>query len=425
MRRTLRQIQTYFENTGAVVRTAGFTRKARAAIYVWRLVMRILRQWARDRCPQQAAALAFQSALSLVPILAIAFALLRVVGSLEAESKLLVFLATRVLPDLGEATSYLRMFATKISIGAAGGLGLVFTLATSYSLFGSLEKIFNDVWRVTSRRSLVGKLLTFYALVTLLPVLAGVSLYWSGKYLDSGGWLSLGAPLAVQFMALFLMQKLLPSTYVRWRAAFIGAVVSGLLLEALKWAFLTFAKQMLLDSYSGVYGPLGLVPTVLMWIYASWLIVLFGAEISHAVQNLRALEAEERRSLGQEPLNPLVALQLLAAISAEHERGGAGLERTEIARRFGLSADVVSRIVERLKAHALLADVSGDKRGLIPTRASRLVPLTDVLQAFRTSDMDLADGPTASVFVTLIADLERSRKQRIDGLTVADVLPEA
>ena len=86
---------------------------------------------------------------------------------------------------------------------------------------------------------------------------------------------------------------------MNWRAALIGAVVSGIALEALKWGFLHFAKEMLLESYAGVYGPLALVPMVLLWIYLSWLLILLGAEIAHAFQNLSLLEAEERRQHGQ------------------------------------------------------------------------------------------------------------------------------
>ena len=131
---------------------------------------------------------------------------------------------------------------------------------------------------------------------------------------------------------------------------------------------------MLLESYGGVYGPLALVPMVLLWIYLSWLLILLGAEIAHAFQNLSLLEAEERRQHGKEPINALVATQLLAAVAAHHERGGPGIGRDQLAKDFALSTDVVGRIVERLKEHELIAEVRGDKVGLIPARASNAHP---------------------------------------------------
>jgi membrane protein len=420
MRRTLGQIRAYFTESVPAVR---LTRRARAGIFVGRLGLRILKQWARDRCPQQAAALSYQATLSMVPILAIAFALLRTVGSGDTEDRLLDYIATNILPDLREATPYLKAFSAKISIGAAGGIGLIITLLTCYSLYSSVERTFNDIWRAAARRSLVGKFLTFYALVTLVPILGGASFYWSGKLIGAGKWLQLLGPLTIQFAALLLTNKLLPNVAVRWRAAFTGALVTGIALEALKWGFLKFAKEMLLESYVGVYGPLALVPMVLLWIYVSWLLVLLGAEIAHAFQNLQLLEAEERRQHTSEPINGLVATQLLAAVAADHERGGKGIERDHLARDFGLSAEVVGRLVERLKDRDMIAEVRGDKEGLIPARAPSAISVADILKAFRSTDLEIAPGVLSPALAQLVFDLEEGRRKRIDGMTLADLLP--
>ena len=162
------------------------TRRMRALTYLVRLGMRIIRQWVTDRCPQQAAALAYQTSLSLVPLIAIGFALIRVGGSTETEDKLLEFFTTKLLPNLAEVTTFLQSFSRNISVGAAGMTGLLITLVTCYSLYASVEKVFNDVWRVGQRRSLINKFLTFYALVTLLPALFAASLYWSGRLIGTG-----------------------------------------------------------------------------------------------------------------------------------------------------------------------------------------------------------------------------------------------
>jgi membrane protein len=421
LRRTLGQIRAYFTDSAPA---AELNRRARAGIFVARLGLRILAQWARDRCPQQAAALAYQTTLSLVPILAIAFALLRSMGSGEAEDRLLDYLATYVLPNLRELIPYLKAFSAKISIGAAGGIGLIITLVTCYSLYASVEQMFNDIWRAPNRRSVVGKFLTFYALVTLLPVLGAASIYWSGKLVHTNNVAQWLGPLAIQFAALVLTNKLLPNLGVKWRAAFMGAVVSGVAIEALKWGFLKFAKGTLLASYGGVYGPLALVPMVLLWIYLSWLLILLGAEISHAFQNLSLLEAEERRQTGNEPLNALVATQLLAAVAAAHERGGPGIARDQLAKEFSLSTDVVGRIVHRLKQHGLIAEVRGDKQGLIPARSSRSIRLDDVLEAFRATDLQIARGVLSPALAQVLHDLEESRQKQIQGVTLADLLPD-
>jgi membrane protein len=320
-------------------------------------------------------------------------------------------------------TDRIQQFSSNISVGALGGLGLFFTLITCYSLYSYVERIFNDIWRVGERRTLVGKFLTFYAMVTLLPALASVSLYWSGKLVGANTAARIFAPLAIEVLALVFMNKLLPRTLVTWRAALIGALLTSFALELLKWGFVRFAMKMLLESYSGVYGSLGLIPLLLMWIYASWLLVLLGAEIAFAVQNLRLLEAEDRRHDGDEPINGLVAAQLLAAVAGAHEVSGKGLTKATLVTDFGVTASVVERIVDRLKGRGLIAEVHGDINGYIPGRAASAIQLQEVLAVFRSSDLEVADGAISPALRALVTALDEEREKRTRGVTIADLLP--
>ena len=230
--------------------------------------------------------------------------------------------------------------------------------------------------------------------------------------------------MLIQLASLFLTNKLLPNTRVTWKAALAGAVTTTLILELLQLGFLILGKRILLDSYGRVYGSVGIVPLLLVWIYSSWLIVLLGAEIASAVQNLRSLEAEDRREHGQEPINALVATQLLAFVAGDHQKGGGGIDREELATSFGLTQDVVNRICDRLKNRGLVAEVEGDKNGYIPGRATDTIRIGDILAAFRATDYETANGPTSPALRGLVSDLESNRNTRVDGVTLADLLPE-
>jgi membrane protein len=424
VRRTLGHIRAYLGNNSyTAAATVGFSHRARAAVYLTRLGIRILKQWARDKCPQQAAALTFNTALSLVPVTAIAFTILRSVGSLDAQSRLSDFIANRLFPGMEAVTNHIEDFSRNISVGALGGAGLFFTIITCYSVYSYVEHIFNDIWRVGERRTLVGKFLTFYAMVTLLPALASVSLYWSGRLIGANTATRFFVPMAIEVLALLFMNKLLPRTTVNWSAALLGALFTAVVLEFLKLVFVRFAKNMLLRSYSGVYGSLGLIPLLLIWIYASWLLVLLGVEIAFAMQNLRLLEAEDRRQSGDAPINGLLAAQLLAMVAGAHEVSGRGIAKTNLVTEFGLAVDVVDRVVERLKARGLIAEVHGDINGYIPGRAAAAITLDEVLSAFRSSDIEIADGSTSPVLRALASELDESRKQRTQGMTIADLIP--
>src|SRR5262245_40965451 len=168
MRRTLRQIRVFLaRNPYTAGATQSLSRRARFGFFLYRLAVRILVQWARDKCPQQAAALAFQTALSLVPITAIAFSILRTMGSGEAQAQLSQFVAEHIFPQMEDVAQRIQEFSSKVSIGALGGIGLLFTLVTCYSLYNYVEKVFNDIWRVQQRRTLIGKFLTFNTMVIL------------------------------------------------------------------------------------------------------------------------------------------------------------------------------------------------------------------------------------------------------------------
>jgi membrane protein len=425
MRRTIAQIKTVLEtpvHPGEVA--AVISRRALAGIYLSRLAVRIVKQWLHDRCPQQAAALTYQTTLSLVPLLALMFAGLRQTRSLDVESQLVSFISTQILPDMDGVVGHLQAFADKVATGAAGGLGLAFTVATTFYLFYDIEGTFNTIWHVTARRTLMRKFMIFYPLVTLVPVLLAAYLYWSGKLIGSTVAARFFGPLLIQFLGLFLINWLLPNIRVRWYAALAGALTTGFALEGLKWGFVHFAKRTLLTNYGGVYGPLALIPLMLLWIYIDWWLVLLGAEIANAIQNLRLLEAEERRRSGDEPINGLVAAQLLAAIAANYEKGGRGVDRATLSQDFGLSIDVIDRIAARLRARGLLAEVAGDREGFIPGRPPNRITLEEVLAAFRSKDLEAAQGTTAPELAALIADLETARKERIGGTTLADLLPK-
>jgi membrane protein len=383
-----------------------------------------MKQWVRDRCPQQAAALTYQTTLSLVPLLALVFAGLRLTHNLDVQSRFVDFLSTQVLPDMDTVVEHLQGFSDKVATGAAGGIGLAFTLATCFYLFYTIEDTFNAIWRVSAKRTLVRKFMIFYPIATLVPVLAGAYLYWSGKLIGSGPPARFFGPLMIQFVGLFLINWLVPNLRVRWYAALAGALATGVALEGLKWAFVHFAKQALLNSYGGVYGPLALVPLMLLWIYVSWWLVLLGVEIAHAIQNLKLLEAEERRHSDDEPINGLVATQILALVAANFEKGGHGVDRTTLSREFGLSVEVIDRVASRLRGKGLLAQVAGDREGFIPGRTANRISLEEVLAAFRSTDVQTAQGAVSPALQGLIDDLEKTRQERIAGKTIADLMPK-
>ncbi|MBI4510614.1 MAG: YihY family inner membrane protein [Deltaproteobacteria bacterium] len=403
-------------------------RRAFYPLYVARVIVAVVRQWARDRCPQQAAALAFETALSLVPLTAIALALLRATGAFAAESSLVDFLSKQVIPvSRKEIAEHLLSWAGNMTFQAAGLAGVVTTILLSFIMYRSVEHIFNDIWRVERRRSLGQKFVVFYAVVTIVPLFVGISIFHAAKYgLTTGLVGALGA-LGATWGGLFFANKLLPATHVTWRAAAIGALLSALCFEAAKHLFQLYVAKVAFERYAGVYGTLGLVPILLIWIYYTWLVILLGAEVAHAVQNLHYLERFERRSRGlergpSENVNGVTAARLMCAVVASFRASARPVGRAELSRMFQVSEDVVERVMRRLKDHRLVLEVEGDVEGYLPARPPSDMTLADVLTPFRGSDVISAppDGeiaPLEHVLREIEATIRRAGAVSLEELT--------
>lgn len=400
-------------------------------VYALRVLLQVIRQWARDRCPQQAASLAFQSALSIVPLVAIALVLLRAIGAFGAQSALVEVLAKQVLPISQEQIStHLVGWAQNLTdFGTAGLAGFLMMLVLSFVMFNSTERIFNDIWRSERRRSLGQKLVVFYALVTIVPALMGLSLYQAARYGLTSGFVGALGALTATWGALLLGNKLLPSCKVGWGQAAVGALFSALLFEIAKHLFGYYVANVAFQKYAGVYGTLGLLPILLLWIYYSWLVVLFGAEIAHAAQNLKHLERLDRRARQSSPENELfekvngtVAVRLLARVVEAWRNGEAPPSRAALATRFDLSDDVVDRIFRRLRETHLVIEAGGEA-GYLPARHPAEIRLADVFAAFRGSDVvsTTLRSSARNRLDEVLAELELSALQKARGVTLEDV----
>ena len=198
--------------------------------------------------------------------------------------------------------------------------------------------------------------------------------------------------------------------------------------EIAKFAFQLYVAEVTFQKYAGVYGTLGLVPIVLIWVYYVWLVVLLGAEVAHAAQNLHHLERlDGGRTLPLEreladKVNGTVAARLLVAVVAEFQRGGKGLTRAALASRFDVGEIVVERIFRRLKEHGLVLEVEGDAEGYLPARPPAAITLADVLLAFRGADI-VAASPTGerTRLDLALGEVDDRQRERAHGVTFEDL----
>ena len=259
---------------------------------IYRFVVFVLRRWTEDRCPQMAGSLAFTTLLAMVPMFALVVAALsRTPWFEDLLVQIKIFLLLNLVPDIAHKviTVYMEEFAMNAGRLTGLGLGVVFVTAVATMLM--VDRQIHAIWREPPSRKLWVAMLAYGALLFVGPMLIAISVSLTTYLMslttevdvsDQGHSILLrAAPTVVSMGAFFLLYKLVPHREVRSWHALAGAVVAGLLFEWAKDAFAFYVANM--RTYNVVYGTFVTFPFFLIWIYVSWLVVLFGAELTAAL----------------------------------------------------------------------------------------------------------------------------------------------
>ena len=266
------------------------------ALELWRFVRFVLKRWGEDRCPQIAGSLAFTTLLAIVPVFAIAVALLSRAPFFEQLLvQIKVFLLINLVPEIAGRiiTVYMEEFARNAVRLTWMGVAVLFVSSVVTMML--VERQIHAIWRDPPSRPLWITLLTYTVLLVVGPLLIAVSVSLT-TYLMSlsvavdasegaHGLLLQAVPTIVSTLAFMLLYKLVPHRKVFWRHAFTGAVVASLLFEGAKEGFAFYVRNV--PGYNVLYGAFVSLPFFLIWIYVSWLVVLFGAELTAALGNWR------------------------------------------------------------------------------------------------------------------------------------------
>lgn len=264
---------------------------------LWRFTMLVGRRFARDRCSRVAGALAFTTVLAIVPLTAVSFAVLSVFPVFETwMTAINNFIYGNFVPAAGDAVNRsLQQFAA--NAGRLTIWGMVFLFVTAVALIGTIEKAFNDIWHVRRRRKLTRRIIAYWAVITLGPVLIGVSLtvtsyFGSLPFLNhsTAGGLRDGVlrtiPVIFEFAAFMLLYTAVPNCSVRLRHAAVGAIVATVMFEIAKRGFGVFVAS--IPTYRVIYGAVAALPVFLIWIYLSWVVTLLGAQVTAALPRWHA-----------------------------------------------------------------------------------------------------------------------------------------
>ena len=314
----------------------------------------VLRRFIEDQALQTAASLTYTSLLGLVPLLAVFLAIFSAFpafeGLRETVREMVLAPFTQGAGDAVQQNLTTFLDNTR-RLGVVGALGIG---VTAILMLNTIEKTLNGVWRVTERRSIGQRLVIFWALLTLPPILIAASLSLSGYFqavanqvdvIGAGDSLKRLTPFLMQAVAFAMLYAWAPNRRVRFRDAVIGGLVAALLFEGLKNAFGFYVAAA--GSQEAIYGALAAIPFFLVWLYASWTMILIGAEVAASLPEWRgALAAAKRRRLtsGERLTAAIGILTLLWRGTA----AGARVKREEIEAALPANAADLGAVLRRL-----------------------------------------------------------------------------
>ncbi len=349
----------------------------------------IVRRFVAGGCLTGAGALSYTTLIALVPVTAIAIAVLSAFPAFaDMRDQLLTAVFSSFVPEVGtEVEWWLRYFAgTSVRTTAIGIVALAIAVVL---LLATIEDQLHNIWRVESPRPWLQRILAYWAVLTLGPVLLAVS-FSLPSYLDllaartgfDSAALSRAPtvqtllrllPIALETVTFTLVYALIPNCAVRWREAAAGAVVVAALMEALKAGFGLYVGH--LSSYRAVYGALAAIPLFLLWMYLAWSVVLFGAIIAAALPQWRADERAKDATPSAHRFG--LCLALLAELAAQQRQGGT-LATAALAERLGVATAAVEDDLSLLREAGMVAAADG---GWVLARALEGLHLGDLYRA--------------------------------------------
>jgi membrane protein len=284
---------SFFKNIKDVARATAFpseearSKKRFVLIYIVRLLFLVGRRLWLDNCPRQAAALAYQTMLSLVPLLAVAVSVTTLLELVEYQEQLATFAEAHLMPDAASSVGhYIIEAASGVHIKTLGIFGGATLLLISVMLLFNVERTINEIFRCSNLRSVWMRLLVAMVLLVLAPVAFSLSLYYTGKLVALPKLFGTLKPLLFSVATLLLCYWLIPRTRISFRNALVSALVTGMMLEALKIGFAFYARY-LGATLSYLYGTFAILPLSMIWIYLMWLVFLFGAELNAALHEVK------------------------------------------------------------------------------------------------------------------------------------------
>jgi membrane protein len=397
------------------------TRAARhtTALRVWHVLNHTVEGFINNNDLLRASALTFTVALSIVPILALAFSAVQGFGGADRLRPLV-----EQYLGLGPSSSQLMSYVENVNAAALGSAGGAFLLITVISTMGTVEQALNTIFNVPQSRSYFRKFSDYLSVLFTVPFLIvaalGVTAVFSVR-ISHFPFVTQLMPYLFVWAGFFFLFVFFPYTKVRYGPALIGSFVTAVLFQLAQWGYVRF--QVGVANYRAIYGAMATLPIFLVWIYIAWSVILFGAELTAAVQR------------GDVPpmLSPMspdflysATMHILLRLSDRAYHGGNEITAWTLARELSVPQSAILPILDGLKTGGFVieADSSASvNQGLFLARQATTIVLADAMKSVEFDEGARDGDPRID---RVLAKMGAARNDLLKTITLEDIRsPEA
>jgi membrane protein len=362
-----------------------------------RVVLLSLRGFSENKCRLRASALTFYSLLSVVPVVALGFGVAKGFGSEKNLEKQLLEKFPGQEDVLMQVIGFAHTLLEETKGGMIAGIGVVVLFWIVIKLLSNIERSFNDIWGIKEARSTGRKLSDYVSIMLICPILVIMSgsitvfiVTQVTLITERFAFLGVFSPI------IFFMFKLLPycaiwgvftfiyifmpNTKVNFRSGLIAGVIAGTIYQIAQWAYISF--QVGVAQYNAIYGSFAALPLFLIWLQISWLIVLFGAEISFALQNIDTYEFEPDCLRVSTSFKKLISLQTAHLLIKNFSNGHAPLTAIQISHTLETPIRLVSQILYEFVESGIASETKTEEYNQFAYQPSRDINILTIKYIF-------------------------------------------
>ena len=398
-----------------------------------RTALIVARDLASGQLTLRAMGLVYTTLLSIVPLLALSFSVLKAFGvSNQIQPMLLNFLAP--LGEKGEEVAHrIVQFIENMNVGVLGAVGLALLLYTAISLMHKIEESLNYIWHIPRPRRLGDRVSRYLSVLLVGPILVFSALGITATVMNIETVRELLAidvlgqavqafsrltPYLLVIAAFTFIYLFIPNTRVRFGAALIGGAAGGIAWQTAGWLFAVFVASS--NNYAAIYSGLAILVLFMIWLYLSWLILLFGASVAFYAQHPEYLYASGGEPRLSNRMRERLALSAMNLVASRYLAGQRMPSLTELTRLLGVPMHALQTVLDALEHRQLLVQGADDPPVYLPARDPSLISVTQVIEAVRAAGEERFFSPEALPAPQPVVDVLARMQQAVEA-SVGDI----